>query len=242
MAGLIVAAGIGAGIQLLGGIFGAAKASKQRKAAERNQVRLEAKITSLENERQPITNPYAGVTDLSGKAKDLSGIMSNPYASLGVATQAAEMQMEQTDMALANTLDILRATGSGAGGATALAQAALQSKQGVAANIEQQEAQNEKLKAQGESQLQQMKVSEQQRLQGVQLSEGQRLQDAEVAGKGFQFGAQEERDNAKLDRLSGQETQARTNIAQANQNQASAISGAVSGIGNIASAYVGRSN
>ena len=36
------------------------------------------------------------------------------------------------------------ATGSGAGGATALAQAALQAKKGVAASIEQQEVANEK--------------------------------------------------------------------------------------------------
>ena len=84
-------------------------------------------------------------------AKDLSGMVSNPYASLGVATQAAEIQIEEADIALANTLDTLRATGASAGGATALAQAALQSKKGVSASIEQQEAQNEKLRAQGES-------------------------------------------------------------------------------------------
>ena len=36
---------------------------------------------------------------------------------MSVATQAAEMQMEQTDIALANTLDTLMATGAGAGGA-----------------------------------------------------------------------------------------------------------------------------
>ena len=58
----------------------------------------------------------------------------------------AEMQIEEADIALANTLDTLRATGAGAGGATALAQAALQSKKGVAASIEQQESQNEKLR------------------------------------------------------------------------------------------------
>ena len=89
-------------------------------------------------------------------AKDLSGMVSNPYANLGVATQAAEMQIEEADIALANTLDTLRATGASAGGATALAQAALQSKKGVSASIEQQEAQNEKLRAQGESNLQQI--------------------------------------------------------------------------------------
>ena len=46
------------------------------------------------------------------------------------------MQVEEADIALANTLDTLRATGASAGGATALAQAALQSKKGVAASIE----------------------------------------------------------------------------------------------------------
>ena len=53
---------------------------------------------------------------------------SNPYANLGVATQAAEMQAEEADIALANTLDTIRSSGASAGGATALAQAALKSK------------------------------------------------------------------------------------------------------------------
>jgi hypothetical protein len=52
-------------------------------------------------------------------------MITNPYENLGVATQAAEFQAEQADIALANTLDTLLATGAGAGGATALAQAAL---------------------------------------------------------------------------------------------------------------------
>src|SRR5210317_1659888 len=109
-------------------------------------------------------------------------MLDNPYDNLGVATQAAEIQMEQSDIALANTLDTLASTGASAGGATALAQAALASKKGVAASIEQQEAQNEKLRAQGEQQLNQMKIAEQQRLQGIAIAEGQRLQQAEIAG------------------------------------------------------------
>ncbi len=76
-------------------------------------------------------------------------------------------------------------TGMGAGGATALAQAALQSKKGVSANIEQQEAANEKLKAQGQSQLEQLKMQEAQRVQGIQMTEAQRLQQADIAGKQF---------------------------------------------------------
>ena len=95
----------------------------------------------------------------------MSGQLSNPFDDLGVATKAAEIQIEQADISLANTLDTIRATGASAGGATALAQAALQGKKGVAANIEQQEASNEKMRAQGEQNLMNAKMSEQQRLQ-----------------------------------------------------------------------------
>merc|ERR1712147_116507 len=100
-------------------------------------------------------------------ATDLSSTMSNPMANLSVATKAAEMQIEQADISLANTLDTLRATGASAGGATALAQAALQSKKGVSASIEKQEAQNEQLRARGEQVLQQQQMAEAQRIQGL---------------------------------------------------------------------------
>ena len=122
-------------------------------------------------------------------------MIKNPYDQLSVATQAAEMQAEEADIALANTLDTLRATGASAGGATALAQAALRSKKGVAATIEKQEADNERLKAQGEAQQQQL-----------QLQEQQRLQQADILGKEFVYGQQEQRDNQKLNRLQAQIT------------------------------------
>ena len=81
---------------------------------------------------------------------------TNPFNNLSVATQATEMQMQQTDQALANTLDTLRATGTSAGGATALARAAAQSKQGIAASIETQEAKNQELIAAGEQRREQL--------------------------------------------------------------------------------------
>ena len=171
-------------------------------------------------------------------AKDLSGQMSNPFANLGVATQAAEIQIEEADIALANTLDTLRATGASAGGATALAQAALQSKKGVAASIEQQEARNEEMKARGEQALQQQKVSEQQRLQSIAISEGQRVQAADAAGKQFVFQTQEDRTNADLDRASGQQTQARQSIADANMAKSSAISGGLGALGSVAGSVI----
>ena len=144
---------IGGGISLIGSLFGASSANSRAKRAAREKRRLEAELTELENSRQTVINPYAGVSDLSGIAEDLTSRMTNPFENLGVATQATKIQIEQTDIALANTLDALAATGASAGGATALAQAALASKKGVAANIEQQEATNEKLRAQGEASL-----------------------------------------------------------------------------------------
>ena len=132
-------------------LFGAKKTykalRKQASADAAYAAEMRNKLTQLENSRQDIT--------------DLSKNLSNPYANLGVATQATDMQIEQTDIALANTLDTIRATGAAAGGATALAQAALQSKKNVSANIEQQEVQNEKLRAQGEQYLQAQKLAEQ---------------------------------------------------------------------------------
>ena len=161
--------------------------------------------------------------------------MSNPFANLGVATSAAEIQMEQTDIALANTLDVLQATGASAGGATALAQAAKQSKKEVSANIEQQEAQNEKLRAQGEQALQ----AKEMQLTQMEMSEEARIQQAEAAGAQFMFGAQEQRDMATLDRMSGFESQARADIANANMAGAASTAGMISGIGSLAGAVIG---
>ena len=237
--GLVTA--IAAGSALVSGIGAAAGASAASKAAGRARdakAAAEAELDALKASRQAIINPYESTTDLSGLASDLSSSLSNPFASLGVATQAAEIQIEQADIALANTLDTIRATGASAGGATALAQAALQSKKGVSASIEQQEAQNEKLKAQGEQQLQAQKMSEQQRLQSIAISEGQRVQAADAAGKQFKFQTQENRTNADMDRAAGAISQAQAQEAQSNQAKAIAIAGGISAIGGIASSVI----
>ena len=131
--------------------------------------------------------------------------------------------MEETDLALASTLDNLRATGASAGGATALAQAALRSKKGIAASIENQEAQNEKMRASGEQQRQQQLRAEQ-----------VRLQQADVAGEQFMFGMREQREMQQLDRtaaLLGQATQA---AAQARADQTQAITGMFGSLAQLA--------
>lgn len=127
-----------------------------------------SKIEGLLENRQDITNPY----------KDLE----NPYKNLPVATQAARFQAENADIALANTLDTLRATGASAGGATALAQAALQSQQGISASLEKQEAQNARLRAQGQLQVDMAKAK----------------------GEGFRMRLQESRDVRDINRIQRQ--------------------------------------
>jgi chromosome segregation ATPase len=230
---------ISGAVSLIGGLFGGGAARKRARAAAREKKRLEGKLTALENSRQAITNPYQDFKDVSSLATDLSGMVSNPYASLGVATQAAEMQVEEADIALANTLDTLRATGASAGGATALAQAALQSKKGVSASIEAQEAQNEKLKAQGQSQLEQLKMQEAQRIQGVQMSEAQRIQQAGAAGKEFMFRTKEDREMQQLNRVSAQISGAQQQQIAAQQAGASMTSSMIGALGSIGGAYVG---
>jgi len=220
-------------LTVVGGLASANQADKAAGRASRNAANAQREIDATKAARAVIPNPYANVKDLSSMAKDLSGNISNPFANLGVATQAAEMQVEEADIALANTLDTLRSTGASAGGATALAQAALQSKKGVSANIEQQEAQNEKLRAQGQQQLDQLKMAEQQRIQSIQISEGQRTQAAESAGIQFKFQQDENRNVADLDRASGMLTQQRQMEADANAAKAGALTGIATGLAGL---------
>ena len=155
----LIAAGISAAATAGSAVSSAQRGKKARKAQRAQQ----AQIASLEANRQEIIDPTANI-------KDLSSMITNPFANLQVATGAAEFQAEQSDLSLASTLDTLRATGAGAGGATALAQAALRSKQDIAANIQQQEAQNARMRAQGEQRANQLRLQEATRVQAARAS------------------------------------------------------------------------
>ncbi len=189
-----------AGAALIGGVMSGMHASRQASRAKARANAAQSAIADIKRTRGAVPDPYANYENLADMATDLSRNMTNPMANLAVATQAAEMQAEEADIALANTLDTLRATGAGAGGATALAQAALRSKKGIAASIETQEAQNEKLRAQGQANLEARVAAEQARIQGVQIGEAQRIQEAEAAGKAYQFEGEENRRNADIAR------------------------------------------
>jgi chromosome segregation ATPase len=236
---MLTGAVIGGATKLIGGLFGASKGKSAAAIKAAETRRLQGELRSLEKNRQEIVNPYAGVTSLADMATDLSDQISNPFANLSVATQAAEMKIEQADISLANTLDTLRATGAGAGGATALANAALKSKQGVAASIESQEAQNEKLRAQGEQAMEQAQVAQQARLQDIQISEGARAQTAQAQGEAIKMQMTETREENQIDYVRGQLEAARQDQARAEADQTSGMMSAIGGIGGIVGGLAG---
>ena len=218
---VITGAIIGGAMSLAGGIFGGRAARRQARAAKSRMRKLNSKLNSLEANRQDIINPYADVTSTAD-------MLSNPFTQLSVSTAAMDMQIEQTDQALANTLDALRQTGGGSGGATALAQAALQSKKDVAADIERQEVQNDKARIQGEANLQKDLIAEEQRMQSV-----------DVQGKQFVYSETEQREQQQLDRVSNQIAAQQQNLATAQANQSATTSGMFSALGGIATSAFG---
>jgi len=154
-----------------------AKDAEKKSAMEAEDAKVA--MNELLANRQEIINPAEG--------------MSNEFDNLGVATQASQFEAEEADIALANTLDTIAATGGGAGGATALAQAALQSKRGISASIQKQEASNNIARAEGASAVSQ----------------------ALAEGEAFKFNATEAREDAELNRK-----QVEINNAQSLENQA----------------------
>ena len=223
----------------VGGAIKAGKAHKEMRRARGRKQEAKFQMESARANRAEITNPYAGVTDLSGLASDLSSQITNPYNQLTVSTAAAEMQAEEADIALANTLDTLEQTGASAGGATALAMAALKSKKEVSASIGKQEAENSRMRAEGEAQMQREKVTATQKYQDTLIQQGARVQDAEIAGEIYQFQAAENRTNADIEMYS-QMYQGFANQQSKSSLTSAAGSGAmISGIGSIAGGLLG---
>ena len=243
--GTIIAASatvLGAGISAGGGIIAANKQKEAAKDAANRAKLIGDEINALEEERRndiPVINPYESAEDLSSMITDLSGNLSNAFDNMGVATGAAEIQMEQTDLALANTLDALMASGASAGGATALAQAAAASKKSIAAGIEAQEARNQQFRAQGESNLQKMKMAEAQRVQSGLFGEATRQQDIEAKGKEFVYREKDNRMMQQLNRKTAQQTGQQQVAAQRSADAASIMGAGLQGAGQTLAAGIG---
>tara|TARA_R110002153_G_scaffold233941_1_gene387354 strand:- start:1313 stop:2155 length:843 start_codon:yes stop_codon:yes gene_type:complete len=233
---IIIGAAIGA-TATVGGSAIAAHQQKQAAKGAANRAKLIGdEINALEEERRndiPVINPYESAEDLSSMITDLSGNLSNAFDNMGVATGAAEIQMEQTDLALANTLDALMASGASAGGATALAQAAASSKKSIAAGIEAQEARNQQFRAQGESNLQKMKMAEAQRVQSGLFGEATRQQDIEAKGKEFVYREKDNRMMQQLNRKTAQQTGQQQIAAQRSADAANIMGAGIAAGANI---------
>ncbi len=172
----------------------------------------EKKLSQLESSRQKVLNQSRDIRALKSQ-------LYNPYANLGVATKAADLQMQQTDQALANTLDTLRETG--AGGATALARMAAQSKAQISASLENQEAANQKLMAEGEAAMMAQKLQ---------------LDQAALGAEASAYQQQEQRDLAQLDRMQALAANAEAQqFAYQQQGQQSLTSGLSSATGLLTS-------
>lgn len=211
----MVTAIAGAAASMIGGLFQGFGARKAARKQERRSKKLQRDLNRLEANRQDIIDPSRNIIDRSS-------LISNTMGNLQVSTQAAEFQAEEADLSLASTLDTLRATGAGAGGATALAQAALRSKAGIAASIDQQEAQNARLRAQGA-----------QAAQAARLQEGSRVDTARMRGDEFQFNIRENREQMQLDRTAGLLDQSRAQAAALRSQARSGFGQALGAVGGV---------
>jgi len=221
---IIGAAIIGGTVALAGGItsgIAARSARKQRDASNRQAEIQREQLAALESTRPKFENPFKS---LNNQFESLT----NPYTNLTVATKSFELQAEQADMALANSLDVMMETGMGAGGATALAQAALQSKKGIAASINAQETQNNKLAAQGAAQVQMARAQGAAALD-LAKAKGDAMEQQDAIG--FH--------EAKMNRAAGLMDNAMANSMQATRDRNAAIVGIGNSVVNGVNAGMG---
>ena len=234
-----IAAVVGGVASAVGGAVAAGQAHKAMRGARNAKNQAKFQLEEARANRREITNPYAGVTDLSGLASDLSSQITNPFNNLQVSTASAELKAEEADIALANTLDTLEQTGASAGGATALALAALKSKKDVAADIEAQEAANSVKRAEGERQAQDAKVKATERYQDTLIEQQTRVQDAEISGEIYQFQMAEARSNADIELYQGLYSGFAQNEQNARMQKGRASASMISGIGSAVGGLFG---
>ena len=101
--------------------------------------------------------------------------LENVAEDLTVNQQASQFQAQQTDAALAQSMQAAIASGGAPGGAQAIAQAALQSKAGISADLARQEQANEMARMKAEQQLQQDEAAGADVLQARQYDQSQQL-------------------------------------------------------------------
>ena len=225
---------IGLGIQVGSMIYSGVQNRKaQNDANEAADIERQAQL-DRDNEIKALERSRQQVIDRSDDIRALADSVVNPYQNLGVAMQGVNIRMEETDEALANTLDALNRSGVGAGAATQLARQAAASKAQVSAAIENQELKNQQLYLSGEAQKRQQQLSLEQ--QAIQEEIGV-------------YGRQEVRDVQQLNRLAGlsqNAAQRASDYQVAGQSiQASNTAAMLNNMGslaNVATSFIGTGN
>lgn len=143
---------IGGAASVVGGLVNQGKLRREQTAARAQQ---QGDLDAVRNFE--FTNVYKG---LENTAEDLT-----------VNQQATNVQAQQTDAALAQGLDAIVAGGGGGGSAQAIANAALQSKQGLSADIAAQESANQITRQKEASNLQAAAAQGEQDLQSQQYKQ-----------------------------------------------------------------------
>ena len=202
-------AGIVGGASLIGSAVSGGMAASAAKKNRRRAQATQDKIDEKERSRQDIIDPFAGMTSLDS-------MLSNQFDNLQVATGAAEFQREMSDVNLANMTDQALRFGYGGGGATALAFGANKSSREISSILEQQEAKNSIMRAQGA-----------QDIMGARMGEARRIQSMRAQGEAYKFETQENRDIAQLDRLAGLQTGYQTNANKLQQQSLSIFGSAI---------------
>jgi len=147
---------IGGTAQIVGSMIGGGARRREQKAAIAEQQRQKEEFKNFQ-----FKNTYAGLENV---AEDLT-----------INQDATQFKAQQTDAALAQGLDAIVAGGGGGGGAQAIAQAALQSKQGISADIARQEQANQATRVQQAATLQELEATGDMDIQSQEYSRSQEL-------------------------------------------------------------------
>ena len=153
---------IGGAAQVVGGLINSKKLKREQREKKAMYEQQKAAMNNFQ-----FSNPWAN--------------MENTAEDLTINQQASQFQAQQTDAALAQGLDAIVAGGGGGGGAQAIAAAALQSKQGISANIAAQESQNQLMRAQQAAKNQALEAQGNEDLQSQQYTQlGEKMNMAGV--------------------------------------------------------------
>ena len=186
----------------IGSLFGGGKRRREEKRARKQRGRAMNQFQNMQ-----FTNPYA---DMTNPYKD----MEDRFEDLRVGTQAAEFTAQEQQQQLANVLDSFRGAGGGTGRAavaTALARQSSRNAQMAAANIEQQELQNQRMAAEAGQQRDLAMASGEQQRQ-IYTAQGEAARQELEMGKRSQIlglanqelaGARAARAQAKSDLIGG---------------------------------------